>query len=254
MVLASLLLVAVCPAAAQVRPEDQVETLARVFSFDRSLSGSTVTVLLVENDGTAGELDEIRASFSGRGLTVRTTSPSSLATDIGSASVVYFAAASVTPEAARVVSSAGALSLSGDPADTESGLVSVAAERLGTRTGIVVSLPRLEEEGHELTAQLLKQPWVRVVRRKVAAAESTLAPCRITKFASPAYPTHARRLGIEGTVTLRVLVDDGGAAGAVEVEESVPQLESAAVRAARKSTYTAPGWCQLRIPFTLESD
>lgn len=76
--------------------------------------------------------------------------------------------------------------------------------------------------------------------------------CRVTRFAKPSYPTHARHLGVEGTVTLRVLVNDSGTVDTVEVEETVSLLEKTAVRAARKSTYSAPGWCRLRIPFTFE--
>ena len=77
----------------------------------------------------------------------------------------------------------------------------------------------------------------------------------------PSYPDSARRLGIQGTTTLRVHVLADGKVGDVNVEQSAghPELDQAAVDAARRwrfqparrGTEPVPVWIRLAMKFTV---
>jgi TonB family protein len=79
----------------------------------------------------------------------------------------------------------------------------------------------------------------------------------------PAYPDTARRLGIQGTTTLRVQVGADGQVGEVNVVQSAghPDLDRAAADAvrrwrfepARRGKDVVPMSVQLAIKFTLET-
>jgi protein TonB len=63
------------------------------------------------------------------------------------------------------------------------------------------------------------------------------------RITQPEYPPAARRAGEEGTVTLKVLVTDGGRAGQVEVAKSsgFPKLDEAAVKEVQRNWRFVPG-------------
>ena len=77
----------------------------------------------------------------------------------------------------------------------------------------------------------------------------------------PAYPSSARRLGVQGTTLLNVLVDDDGRVSSVVVTQSAghPDLDQAAVDAvrrwrfdpARRGTEKVAMWVQLPVEFRL---
>ena len=80
----------------------------------------------------------------------------------------------------------------------------------------------------------------------------------IKKRVVPVYPDLARRLGIEGTVVVRVLIDKKGNVEKAEIFKSIPMLDSAALAAARQCKFK-PGqqrdkkvkvW--MAIPFTFK--
>jgi protein TonB len=58
---------------------------------------------------------------------------------------------------------------------------------------------------------------------------------------TPIYPKQARRYGLGGTVVLRVFVQADGRVGDVQVQSSsgIPEIDAAAVEAAKKSEYRA---------------
>lgn len=237
--------------AAQVPAGEQVETFSRIFAFDSTIAGSSPTVLLVSDEPDDTGLEELAAAFRAAGMTVRTTAPSRIAGEISGVSVVYFTRGSVTTEAREVVAEARALSIAAVPELAEAGRVSVALDPGDARMGIVVNAARLAVEGHTLSPQLLKQPWVTVSREATALTATGLPACDVTDFQIPSYPAVAQRVGLEGTVRLRVLVGDDLRPETVEVVDGVKFLDDAAVEAASASTYESEGWCGLAVPFEL---
>jgi hypothetical protein len=237
---------------AQIPAADQVETFTRIFSFDKELSGKTVTVLLVAPDGAPRALEAIRGAFEGAGVRARTAIASRAGDEISGVSVVYFDPGAVTSEAQVAVIRAGALSIAADPQLATAGQVSVALDPRPDRIGIVVSVPRLSAEGHTLSPQLLRQPWVTLAKEVTASGSGTTPPCKVTQFSSPDYPIAARRMGVEGTVHMLVLVGSDLKGERVDVVNSVQFLDETAVRAAMRSEYGTPGWCALAIPFKLQ--
>jgi hypothetical protein len=71
-------------------------------------------------------------------------------------SVVYLFPEADLEEAKQVCSGSGVLTISGSPSLVEQGHVSIAIGENGGKAEIVVNLPRLKQEGHELSSQLLK--------------------------------------------------------------------------------------------------
>lgn len=88
------------------------------------------------------------------------------------------------------------------------------------------------------------------------------APPHLARRISPGYPDSARAQGQEGTVTLRVTVDEDGAVSAAEIAESsgVRALDRAALQAVRRWEYDpafrggapVPGGTLERIVFKLD--
>ncbi|HEV8441805.1 MAG TPA: energy transducer TonB [Methylomirabilota bacterium] len=78
---------------------------------------------------------------------------------------------------------------------------------------------------------------------------------------APSYPATARRLGIQGTTVLRVLVRDDGQVGEVEIQTTAghPDLDRAAADAvrrwrfepARKGPEAVATWVLLPVVFRL---
>ena len=62
----------------------------------------------------------------------------------------------------------------------------------------------------------------------------------ISRDAQPIYPQSAINAGIEGTVVVTIVVDKNGNVTNAEIFNSIPQLDNAALRAARSKTYS-PG-------------
>jgi protein TonB len=96
----------------------------------------------------------------------------------------------------------------------------------------------------------------------VAAGTPGLSPPGFVSFSKPEYPPLAKRLGVEGTVVVGVLVDEAGQVREARLVKGVSQnvgLNEAALRAARTARYrpaTVAGvrvrtWVNLTIPFKL---
>jgi protein TonB len=93
----------------------------------------------------------------------------------------------------------------------------------------------------------------------VGAAESEATPPECVKCPPPVYPLIALRLKREGTIVLRVLIDENGRVKQVIVVAGVEQLTEAAVAAVSKWTYRpammrgapVPVWREVPIRFDL---
>ena len=72
------------------------------------------------------------------------------------------------------------------------------------------------------------------------------------------YPSKARKDGIKGEVVLRILVSNTGAVTDIEIEKSIPELDSSAVQAVEKlrfkpaKKYGMPTDVWVRIPLNFE--
>jgi protein TonB len=89
-----------------------------------------------------------------------------------------------------------------------------------------------------------------------------VTPPKLVTFAKPEYPPVARRLHVEGTVVVSVLVDENGNVIDTRLDQRVRQkvgINEAALEAARQAKYrpaTKDGvrvkmWTTLKIPFRL---
>ncbi len=78
--------------------------------------------------------------------------------------------------------------------------------------------------------------------REYAAGERIDEPPEELSIRQPAYPAMALRRGLEGSVTLRVLIDERGRVEKVEVVrvKGHPSFRGAVLRVARKWRFTAP--------------
>jgi TonB family protein len=237
-VAAAQALLGIAPLAAQAVPAgEQAAMFGRIFGYDRALS-APVTVLVVHPAGAAAQAGELVAAFSAAGITASPVAAGDLAARLGEAAVVYFLPGTTSAEAARLVSGARLLSLAGDVRAVEEGRASVGLAAAGGRTEIVVNLPRLREEGHELSAQLLK--LARVVTGAPAAGGGALHPPRLVAFDTPEYPDLARRLRVQGDVVLELTVETDGSVSAVELVQGVTQkvgINEAALAAARGARF-----------------
>jgi TonB family protein len=98
--------------------------------------------------------------------------------------------------------------------------------------------------------------------RAASAASVAIVPPKLVSTPKPEYPPLARKLGVQGTVVLQVLVDEQGSVEDVQLLEPVSQsvgINEAAVQVARGARFK-PGtrngdrakmWTRLRIPFKL---
>lgn len=109
-----------------------------------------------------------------------------------------------------------------------------------------------------VTVVAVTQPMNPVRDQPALAPDVTLA---VTRRVDPLYPPISRRLGEEGSVTLRILVDERGGAADVQVAQSsgYARLDDAAVQAVRRWNFRAAtqdarvtsAWTRVKITFAL---
>jgi hypothetical protein len=131
----------------------QAALFKKIFSFDKSLSG-TPKVLVLHTDASSGVKDQVIKSFGSVGITAEGIKSDQLAGSVGANTVVYVAPGASSPKA--LCSSKKALSISGVASLAESGQVSVAIGVEGGKPKIIVNMSQLKAEGHDLSADLLK--------------------------------------------------------------------------------------------------
>jgi periplasmic protein TonB len=131
--------------------------------------------------------------------------------------------------------------------------------------------PKVELAEPELDVPLPETPVeVPVVEElPVASTEAqpteaiTDADLAVQRRVEPVYPPASRRVGEEGTVTVRVLVDERGRPGEVRLAESSghARLDEAAIAAIRKWTFAparrgaqaVPAWTTVKVTFELNA-
>ena len=87
-------------------------------------------------------------------------------------------------------------------------------------------------------------------------------PPRRDRLAAPEYPDAARAKGIEGTVTLKMLIDAKGRVSEARVKTSIPELDAAAVacvkkwhfKPAQKAGRPTAAWAEGMVTFRLPKD
>ena len=62
----------------------------------------------------------------------------------------------------------------------------------------------------------------------------------LTRDSQPVYPQSAIDAGVEGTVVVTIVIDENGNVATAEIFSSIPQLDNAALQAARARAYS-PG-------------
>ncbi len=158
-------------AAAERMPVDgqrQSSMFQRIFSYDKHLRNSPrIVVLLVAASSGDSDAKEMAAAFREQGMFPAMVTTEGLTDDLTAtltpqSTVMYFMPGIDYLAAQDFAVRKGFLSISGLPSLVESGQVAVGVDRNGGRTQVVVNIPRLSAEGHELSAELLK--LARIIR------------------------------------------------------------------------------------------
>lgn len=143
--------------------------IKRVFAYDRDLGqADKVVVLVVSSDRDAAGLAETLDVFRANGLYPAVVAPGDLASEDLTATLTPQSAVIYVVDDANVgavkafAASKGFLTVSALPSLAEAGDVSVSVTMEGDRPQIIVNLPRLRAEGHELSSELLN--LARVIR------------------------------------------------------------------------------------------
>ena len=87
------------------------------------------------------------------------------------------------------------------------------------------------------------------------------SPPRLLNSLSAIYPAHAKRAGITGKVILKVHISNTGAVSQILIEKSIPQLDTAALKAVKKlrfkpaKKYGIPvdSWVRFPVTFCLNN-
>lgn len=142
----------------------QVAIFKKVFAYDSILQqAGNVSIVIVHSNKYASMAGEVSDAFKQSGFATSTVSLSDLGSNVNANTVVYALLEEGLDTLKSVCTSKQILSISGLPELVEDGNVSVA---LGvTEEGKplpIVHFNRLQEEGHELSAQVLK--LARVIR------------------------------------------------------------------------------------------
>jgi hypothetical protein len=149
-------------------PERQSSMFKRIFSYDKDLRGSArIVVILVGPDKGAADTAKVSSVFREKGFFPAVVTTSQLtdelvATLTPDSTVVYVMPGVAYETVKQFAASKGYLSISGIPSLAEAGHVSVSVDVAGDQPEIVVNLPRLQTERHELSSELLN--LARVIR------------------------------------------------------------------------------------------
>ena len=166
-----LCLALAAPAVAEensVDSEQQCTVFKRIFSYDKHLRNTdNIIVLVVGQTKDGADAERVAAAFRAKDMYPVNVTVDGLDADLTAtlspqSTVVY-----VMPDVdyAAVVDFAtdrGFLTVSGHPLLAEMGKVSVSVDLSAGRPQVVVNMPRLVAEGHELSSELLK--LARVIR------------------------------------------------------------------------------------------
>ncbi|HXT51020.1 MAG TPA: TonB family protein [Thermoanaerobaculia bacterium] len=218
-----------------VPPPLQATTFDKIFDFDRALGDRLkLKVLVVHDEGGRDAATALQQAFSAAAISAEPVALAAAAGRLQPGVVVYLLPGTATPELLRSAAAARVLTIAGDAALAEQGKASVGLALKGDKAEIVVNLDRVALEGHDFSAQLLK--FARVVRAGPAAEGPAPVLVGLTK---PEYPAVARRLRVEGDVTMRLSVDATGKVTDVELVSGLGRggIDEVAMAAARTARF-----------------
>jgi YfiR/HmsC-like len=136
----------------------QASVFRRIFAYDPALREvPRVKVLVVHGRLSAARAADVAAAFEAEGISA-TAVDVEVAGAVADGAAVLYALADVPAEPlAELARGRRLLTISGDADSAEKGRVAVALRRrAGGQPEILVHLPRLATDGHELSARLLK--------------------------------------------------------------------------------------------------
>ena len=154
--------------ATAVGSEQQCAMFKRIFTYDKSLRDSDkIIVLVVGQTNDSPDIADVAQAFRAKGMYPAPVTVDGLNADLTAtlsphSTVIYVMPGIDYNAVSAFASSRGFLSVSGDPSLAESGQVSVSVDMAGSPPQVVVNMPRLTSEGHELSSALLK--LARVIR------------------------------------------------------------------------------------------
>ena len=155
-------------AAEMADPGRQGDMFKRIFSYDKDLRGSGKIVVIVIGESRGGlEADKVAAVFREKGFFPAVVTAADLSDDLTSTLTPQSAVIYVMPGVAydavkQFAEKKGFLSISGVTSLAEAGHVAVGVGVQGGKPEIVVNMPRLGTERHELSSELLN--LARVIR------------------------------------------------------------------------------------------
>ena len=149
-------------------PGRQSDMFKRIFSYDKDLRGSEKIVVIVVGEArSGGEVDKVAAVFRQKGLFPAVVTAADLTDDLTAtltpqSTVMYVMPGVAYDTVKQFAEKKGFLSISGVTALAEAGHVAVSVDVQGGKPEIVVNMPRLVTERHELSSELLN--LARVIR------------------------------------------------------------------------------------------
>jgi hypothetical protein len=149
-------------------PARQSDMFKRIFSYDKDLRGSPKIVVIIVGETRGGpEVDKVAAVFREKGLFPAIITATDLSDDLASTltpqSAVLYVMPGIAYELVKTFAEKmGFLSISGVSTLAEAGHVAVSVDIEGGKPEIVVNMPRLTTERHELSSELLN--LARVIR------------------------------------------------------------------------------------------
>jgi len=135
----------------------QVEIIKRMFNYDKALANETnLVVFVVHQDEGAVRPDDIVRAFEFVGVVSVAVRLDALTSQSRMPSAVYLLPGIEASSVSRYCTDNKVLSISGVPALAETGSVAVSIGEENRRPQIIVNMKRLQDEGHNFSAQLLQ--------------------------------------------------------------------------------------------------
>ncbi len=133
----------------------QAAIFKKVITLDRTLAArQSAKMLVVYGASSAGDYQAVLDAFKSAGLTATAVAEDQLTSQIAQADLVYLLpGATPNPQLSK---SKGVLSLTGVPANVESGKASIGIGLKDSKPEIIVHMGQLKAEGHDISADLLK--------------------------------------------------------------------------------------------------
>ncbi len=159
---------ALLASAEMIDPARQGDMFKRIFSYDKDLRESEKIVVIIVGETRSGpEVGKVAGVFRERGLFPAVVTTADLTEDLTStltpqSAVLYVMPGIAYDQVKDFAEKKGFLSISGVSTLAEAGHVAVGVGVQGGKSEIVVNMPRLTTERHELSSELLN--LARVIR------------------------------------------------------------------------------------------